>query len=528
MTTCPLDRRRSRILASLSALGLRAWGDLVEMRCGRLPTVGTRLFGRLALVRRVGDFARAALYPSAVLIAAVPFAVGSRQAAAVLPPPLVVQAPAAVTQATATLRGWIEPYKYTLSTCVFEYGASIGLGVSVPCSSGSLPGEVLASLGGLRPATTYYVRLSASGSQGPGQSKVESFMTSSGALSSAPGAAQSLPYLQLAEQGATRAQHAWRDAHGNWYDEVLHGGGRFPLATIWGVVPLFETLNALAIARPTPAHRKAVAAFARVAESYFNRSLRPTAGYAPYPNDRGQVRTWFDDNGWWGIAFMDAYRATGSRRYLADAARAFAFIAAQGWDRAGGGIWWNTSHPYKSGPALASDTLLGAMLYQQTRRGFYLTQVEKFLGWADAHFLTDYRLYAQTNTDPTPTPYVEGPMVEAHEILCKSGRHAACARAKELASGAWQRFQDRLTMGPQFDTIYLHWMLVYAAQTGDARWPNLAKAMALEAQSNALDSQGLYLGAWDGTPITEHEAQPGMLQTHAATLELFAWLAAAH
>jgi hypothetical protein len=83
-------------------------------------------------------------------------------------------------------------------------------------------------------------------------------------------------------------------------------------------------------------------------------------------------------------------------------------------------------------------------------------------------------------------------------------------------------------MGPQFDTIYLHWMLVYATQTGDARWPALAREMAARARSNALDGRGLYLRAWDGSSITQQEAQPNMLQTDAATLELFAWLSATH
>jgi hypothetical protein len=337
-----------------------------------------------------------------------------------------------------------------------------------------------------------------------------------------------LPYRQLAEQGVVRAQRTWRDHRLGWYDERLADRERYPLATIWGAVPLFEALNAVQIASPSTAHRSAVEAFVRGAEHYFNASERPTPGYAPYPHDRGQPRTWFDDNGWWGIAFMDAYQATGDPRALVDAERAFTFIAAQGWDNSSGGIWWNTSHPYKSGPALASDTLLGALLYTTTRRASYLAEVNKFLTWADAHFLTDFRLYSQKGNDPTPTPYVEGPMVEAHELLCQAGQAAACARATELANACWQRFQARLNMGPQFDTIYLHWMLVYAKQTGDQRWPQLARQMAAEAQANALDTHsGLYLAAWDGSSITGHQAQRNMLQTDAATVELFAWLASA-
>jgi hypothetical protein len=325
-----------------------------------------------------------------------------------------------------------------------------------------------------------------------------------------------------------RAERVWRDRRLGWYDERLDDHDRYPLATIWGAVPLFEALNAIDLAAPSPAHRAAVVAFANGAERYYDTGLGPPPGYAPYPGDRGRAEAWFDDNGWWGVAFMEASRATGNSRYLHDAARAFAFIAAQGWDTAGGGLWWNTSHSYRAGEALAADTLLGALLFQRTHRVFYLDQVQRFLTWADAHFQSELGLYARTESDPTPTPYVEGPLVEAHQLLCEAGQQAACARAQQLAHACWQRFEARLSMGPQFDTIYLHWMLVYAAQTGDGRWPALAMQMAADAQAHALDTQqDLYLRAWDGTSITAHEAQPNMLQTDAATLELFAWLSAA-
>ena len=52
--------------------------------------------------------------------------------------------------------------------------------------------------------------------------------------------------------------------------------------------------------------------------------------------------------------------------------------------------------------------------------------------------------------------------------------------------------------------------------------------MAGNAQAHARNDGGRYLRAWDGSDITQHEARPNMLQTDAATLELFAWLAALH
>jgi hypothetical protein len=334
----------------------------------------------------------------------------------------------------------------------------------------------------------------------------------------------SLPFLALAERGLASAQSRWHDAHLHWYDERLADHDRYPLATIWGSVPLFESLDAVALAAPSAAHRTAVNAFARGAERYFDKKL---SGFAPYPGDRGNVETWFDDNGWWGLAFVDAHSATGQARWLGDAQRAFAFIAARGWRSAGGGIWWNTDHQYLAGEALASATLLGAELYRLTGRASYLQQVHKFLSWAETSFIGERGLYERTDSDPTPTPYIEGTMVEAHQLLCEGGEASACARARELANACWARFASRLTMGPQFDTIYLHWMLVYASQAGDARWPALAQQMANQAQTQALvSSTGLYLRAWDGSAISEHEARPGMLQTQAATSELFAWLAA--
>jgi hypothetical protein len=340
-----------------------------------------------------------------------------------------------------------------------------------------------------------------------------------------PAAAESQSYLQIAEAGVARARRLWANPHLGWYDSVLDDRERYPLATIWDATPLFEALDAIDIAAPSIAHRAAVVAFARGAERYWDATLKPVPGFAPYPGDRGQTVTWFDDNGWWGLAFLDAYRATHISSYVREAERAFTFIADAGWNAAGGGLWWNTSHPYIAGEPLAAGSLLGARLYQLTGKPFFLRQVLKFLDWAEANFLTERRLYMRTSFDPTPTPYIEGTLVEAHQVLCETGDSQACERAAELANASAERFSDRLNMGPQFDTIYLHWMLVYGARANETRWRELAEEMAGDAQRHARAADGLYLRAWDGTPITEHQAVPNMLQTDAATLELFAWLA---
>jgi hypothetical protein len=295
-------------------------------------------------------------------------------------------------------------------------------------------------------------------------------------------------------------------------------------------VPLFESLDAIAIAQPSVANRRAVASFAAGAERYLNRGLRPVPGYSPYPDDReSNTETWFDDNGWWGVAFVNAYRATGSRRYLNDAERALRYIAAAGWDAGAGGIWWNTEHPYKSGPALASDTLLASLIYQSDRSAFALAQARRFLAWANGGgFSATAGLYADSSVSETPVDYIEAPLIYAQALLCHlTGTPAECSRAKHLQATALERFGYLLDFSPQYDAIYLQWMLALYALDGDRTLYQLAADNAREIETRAANGEGLYLLSWNGEALPAQDAQPGMLQTQAASTSVFAWLAVA-
>ncbi len=335
-------------------------------------------------------------------------------------------------------------------------------------------------------------------------------------------------YLVLARSGVAAAEHRWRNGPSGWYDARLNDRERYPLATIWDIVPLFESLDAIAIADPSGADRHAVASFAAGAERYLNRNLRPLPGYSPYPGDReSDTETWFDDNGWWGLAFVEAYRATGARRYLADALRALRYIAAAGWDENGGGIWWNTHHPYKAGEALASGTLLATLLYQQTGSSFALAQALKFLAWANTSgFSAANGLYAGSNLDATPIDYIESPLIYAQALLCQiASMPGDCGRAEELKATALRRFGYLLDFSPQYDAIYLQWVLALYSLDGDARLYEMAADNARDAQLRAQNEEGLYLYSWSGETLPASLAEPGSLQTQSATTSLFAWLA---
>jgi hypothetical protein len=341
------------------------------------------------------------------------------------------------------------------------------------------------------------------------------------------GAAQQR-YLRLAQAGIARARLRFADRSHHWYLARLGDRDHYPLATIWDIVPLFEAIDAVAIAQPDAANRRAVARFAAGAERYLNRGLRPVAGYSPYPGDRtANTKTWFDDNGWWGLGFVNAYLATGSRRWLGDAQRALSYIAAAGWDRGTGGIWWNTSHPYKAGEALASDTLLAVLLYRYTRAPSALAQARRFLAWANtAGFSAPDGLYAASDISSIPIDYIEGPLIYAQALLCRlTSTPSECDLAERLKARALARFGYLLDFSPQYDAIYLQWMLALYALDGDPTLYRLAADNARDAQARALNGEGLYLRSWNGETLPRQYARPGMLQTHAATTSLMAWLA---
>ena len=335
-------------------------------------------------------------------------------------------------------------------------------------------------------------------------------------------------YLAIATAAVRRAERRWSDPRRGWYDARLGDRERYPLATIWDAVPLFQSIDAIAIADPTPATRLAVERFGRGAERYLNHGLRPLAGYSPYPGDREPgTQTWFDDNGWWGLAFINAYRASGDRRFLSDAERALRYIAAAGWDSRSGGIWWNTSRPYKAGEAIASATLLATLIYAQTRSAPVLALARRFLSWADtAGFSQDNGLYAASNFDATPIDYIQGPLIYAQEELCAlTSQSSGCEDAERLKQTALARFGQVLDFSPQYDAIYLQWMLALYSLDGDPALYRLATSNAARALARSPNGEGLYLRSWSGRTLPAQYAAPGMLRTQGATTSVFAWLA---
>jgi predicted alpha-1,6-mannanase (GH76 family) len=74
----------------------------------------------------------------------------------------------------------------------------------------------------------------------------------------------------------------------------------------------------------------------------FVNTFQTATGYGPSPNF---LDAFYDDEGWWGNAFLDVYDVTGNQTYLQAAIIIYQDIVG-GLGTPCGGIWWDKAQSY--------------------------------------------------------------------------------------------------------------------------------------------------------------------------------------
>lgn len=326
-------------------------------------------------------------------------------------------------------------------------------------------------------------------------------------------------YLRLADAAVATARSRWWDARLGWYSELRANDPRPQEATLWTVYPLFEAVSWTAIASPSAGRRRAAAAFAQEATRYWN------AGAGGFSYSAATARNpravlYFDDNGWFGIAFLDAFRATGDRSDLVWARRALNFVLTRGLTSRGT-LWREGSTRITSEP-LAAAAYIAASLYAVDRRSADATRARSLIAWARVHSFSSSRgVFVRSPTDATALDYVQGMVIGALLELCSGGDRGACPQAVTLGDASLQAFPQPLAWSPGPDGIYLRFLLDLYRSTHLSRF--LAPAQTTARRALALRAgPNLYPGSWTGRPS---DAPP--LQNHGATTALLAQLAAA-
>jgi predicted alpha-1,6-mannanase (GH76 family) len=139
-----------------------------------------------------------------------------------------------------------------------------------------------------------------------------------------------------------------------------------PLTGLWKTAGWWNAANALT-ALIGHARQAGDGDRAQVAATTFQRARRRHPDF---------VNSFFDDNGWWALAWVDAYDLTGQREYL-DAARTIFARNLAGWDGVcGGGMWWNTRRRYKNAITTELFITLAARLHER------VPDDQDYLPWA--------------------------------------------------------------------------------------------------------------------------------------------------
>jgi predicted alpha-1,6-mannanase (GH76 family) len=93
---------------------------------------------------------------------------------------------------------------------------------------------------------------------------------------------------------------------------------------------------------------------------------------------------YMDDTGWWGVAWLQAYRITGQTQYLQMAETEAKYIHGY-WDSTcGGGIWWNTSKNYKN--AITNELFLELTAGLHNALSLGDPNRATYLDWAEAEW----------------------------------------------------------------------------------------------------------------------------------------------
>ena len=257
------------------------------------------------------------------------------------------------------------------------------------------------------------------------------------------------------------------------------------------------------------------------------------------------VNEYYDDDGWWALAWIDAYDVTGNPAYLSMAETIFIAITGA-WDSTcGGGVWWSTSRAYKNAIPNELFLAIAAKLANRTSGSASAT----YLNWAQqewAWFKNSGMINAQnlindglnssnpnacTNNGGTTWSYNQGVILGGLVELYHADKDATLLpQAESIANAAMANLTQNgiltdpgtLSGGdePQFKGVFLRNLMALYVADPDPRYQAFADA---NAQSIVVKDQGpncefgaIWQGPFDSADATRQTSALDALIAAAA------------
>ncbi|UWZ85834.1 glycoside hydrolase family 76 protein [Occallatibacter riparius] len=204
--------------------------------------------------------------------------------------------------------------------------------------------------------------------------------------------------------------------------------------------------------------------YARVSKSGQYDTVFSNTFHAAQKTSAGFLNNFYDDEGWWALAWIDAYDLTGNKQYLAMAESIFADMS-RGWDgTCGGGIWWSKDRGYKN--AIANELFLSVAAHLANRDNVNSAQ---FLGWANK----EWTWFAQSGM-------INGTGL-INDGLGTSSGHTVAGSCANNGQATWSYNQG----------VVLGGLTELAKLNSDAFIPRAAQKIAIAAITHLVDNQGM-------------------------------------
>lgn len=259
----------------------------------------------------------------------------------------------------------------------------------------------------------------------------------------------------------------------------------------------------------------------------------------------GFLNKFYDDEGWWALAWIAAFDRTQKSEYLTMAESIFNDMQG-GWDATcGGGIWWSKDRNYKN--AIPNELFLSVAAAlalrekgepAQTHRNWASKEWSWFLGSGminAQHLVNDGLTAACTNNGQPTYTYNQGVLLGGAVSLAKlQGDPGILAQAATIATAAITRLTDANGVlhevcepqcgdGAQFKGIFVRNLQALQAAAPSPAYRSFLRTNALSVQAkDSLNGQmGLvWSGPFSDTGASAHMAGLDLLIAEEASRQM--------
>ena len=246
------------------------------------------------------------------------------------------------------------------------------------------------------------------------------------------------------------------------------------------------------------------------------------------------INNYYDDNGWWALAWIEAYDLTQESRYLQAAQTIFTANTAA-WDPVcGGGLWWNTAKNYKNAIVNELFLTLAAQLHQRTPGDRnYLTWAQRASDWLSrcgvinsSHLINDGLTLGCANNGQTTWTYNQGVILGGLAALYQiSGDGAYLVEGQAIADATLAALvsppsapHPGILVEPceltpagcsgdavQFKGIFMRYLTDFWRATGQSSYQDFIVSNATSIWNNNRNASNQFGSRWTG-PFDQADA----------------------